>query len=317
MCQQIQVVTRFVGSHRLVTLGRNLVELYLTIAGVVLAFITLVAGLWVARVAYRQAKPSQSVAQRELGSGPKMHMSFNGTEHPCFAWIVPWDADIKYLVDFEIRIANTGDKSLDDVFVILEVSSDLYPDDFPRKFDNSAKVLEAECVSDPIDGTQKTKVIYKVNTVAPDTGNSFQDFFLVGGTSRFKIETPVTTKDGINATVVTELLVGFKIDIAVVARDVPPIKRTLQALFLKPDDVLLQHLYKDDKFADEIIDLARAGGEFQEAVVLTIDQPQHPHPAFPEELASKFARVRLADAKRCSATYFSAAGFLPVTLNRV
>jgi hypothetical protein len=217
------------------------------------------------------------------------------------------------MLDLEIQVRNTGTKTLEDVFIVLEISSSLYPSEGLRKVDGAARLLKVEHVADPIDGKEMTRVTYRVDSIHPQVTMVMKDFLLLRNSSRIRSDVPVTTKDGGRGKVRWEAIIGYELVVTVMARDIPAIRRDLQLFSFDLNDPLVADVSQAENALARLRELGSTGTPVS-ATLFVLRRPEYPAKGVPVELERLVARCRLDKAERWDVSYFSELGYLPITV---
>lgn len=286
--------------------GEVAVDLALTAIGLAITAL-------VAFVAYRQQRPSQRLAERQLQELMPLKVILNDSEADEIVWVLPWGKKkIKYFADFEVSLINPNDKTVHDVFVIVEMSNLLYPADFPRRGDNATKLHKIEAVADPISGKELTRVTYRIDSIHPHVQISLRDFIILGSSSIVKNSVPVTFKDGVSARVKYSFDFGYHVKISVMGQDIDATCREIGILSYDLKDDIVQGLFKSEATLASLsanIGTARAA---QSAWLLVVKKPAPAPPWVPTEYKRRFGVARLSDAERYKGSRFPDIGYLPV-----
>lgn len=277
-------------------------EIAIGVAGLVMALLA-------AFLAYRQNRAGQRLAMRELASNLALDVRINGGPAEQIVWIVPDHPSADhYITDLEIELFNKGTKTIDDVRVLIDAPNSMYLPGFPRSERSDSSIIDfsrSEC-SDLND--RRTRVTYKISSIHRGVRLNLTDIISIPSNSRLKSTVHVTTKDGIEGAVTWGAVFGYRMQVFVLAKDIPPISFEFDTLTFQKSDDALRYLYDETAARDALISAVREGKEARSAQLLFVT----PTPIdAPPEVAGQLARVSASGAQVGQATYYPDVGYLP------
>jgi hypothetical protein len=274
---------------------------------IIAALGVLVAGI-AALALYRQSRPAQKLAERELSRRPGLEIFVNGSRARETIWVLPWKKGRRCIVDLEITVRNSGDTTLQDVLVILETTAEIYASEISRRPDSGARLLKLEQAAGDIPGGPYVRVMYTAEMVHPGVSLAFHDFLILSGSSRIRSKIPVTFADGVNATVTYSFVYGYPLKVSATARNVPAVKLETGLHTFDPTDPMVIKVLNPSSEEKEEGALDLRG--YHTAHVLVVDKPEYPAKDLPREVARKFMRARLNGARRYPALHVPDVGYV-------
>jgi hypothetical protein len=273
----------------------------------------LFATLYGIRLAYRQNAPAQILAKRALEGGHKFSLAFNRTDVSHIVWVLPWAKyDRAFILEFEVSLFNEDTTDLEDVFLILEIPSDMYAPDMPRAFHNELRIVNVEQYIDPVTGREFTRRTFKFDVIQPNVRVLVTDFIWMRNSSRVRSSVRATARDGVDVEVAYQFILAREINLLVVAKDVRPYRRQLRIFSFDHDDPMLDNLKGDpalalDKAVAANIDWAKG----EKARLFMVDAPNLKPDEFPPEAWDRIAKVSLRGMSYRMATFYPDMGYLP------
>jgi hypothetical protein len=280
---------------------------------IVIGLAALFVAIYGILLAYRQNAPAQALAKRELEGGHKFSLAFNRTDVSHIAWILPWEKyDRAFILEFEISLMNEDSTDLEDVFIILEIPSDMYAPDMPRLFRKELRIVNMDQYVDPVTGREFTRRTFKFDVIQPNVRVLVTDFIWMRNSSRVRSSVRATAKDGVEVEVAYQFILGREINLLVVAKDVRPYRRQLSIFSFDHDDAMLNNLKGNPVLAlDQAVKAGIDWNKGQKARLFMVDDPDLSPNEFPPEARDRVAKVSLRDVPNRMATFYPDMGYLP------
>jgi hypothetical protein len=215
-----------------------------------------------------------------------------------------------------LSLHNTDVKDLEEVFLMVEVPSDLYGPDVPREFQSELRIVKMENYSDPVDGRELTRITYCLNKVQPGVRIVLRDFICVGTESRLVSSVEAVSKDGVPVQVGYTMVYGREFNLTLVATNIQPMRKRFSLYTFDPGDPYVAHLKEPPK---EVLSKVMSSGvdwkKTRSAKVFFVDEPELDPLDLPADLRGRFARVELKGLSTMMATWLPKFGYVPFKMN--
>jgi hypothetical protein len=167
----------------------EIASLTVAVAGLIVALVALAAAVWYARAPHR-------VAVRDLTKPKPLRFFVNGSEVRNLLYIsVQGSKDVVH-VPFDLWVTNENETSVEDLMLTIEIPELLYGSNLDRMGDGAMRIHRVERVTDLIDGTILTRLMYRLPLVNPGTFQIRDQIFLPGVT-HMSATFDATSKDGV------------------------------------------------------------------------------------------------------------------------
>lgn len=282
------------------------------------AIVGAVAGIAALFLAIWLGLPSRRLAQRDLNVVRSLKIELNGSDADHCVWVLPWASDTAFMIELDITLTNEGNRSVEEIMVELDMPKVAYLPDFHREPGGGARVARIEQGTDPVEGTERTKVFFKVPSVPPGVAVHISDYLFLPVQSRYRDSVEAKTKDDVAVRAQYEFVFGWAVRVSAMARDLAAARGRFTIYSFVPEDKSLAPLADAN---GALAALAKAledptKPEMATAIILTPSVTDEAPENMQKALGVSLRRARLGGAQAQAATYVKGVGYLPLKMEQ-
>jgi hypothetical protein len=258
--------------------------------------------------------PGKVLAGRLLAKTRALSVQLNRSDAEHLVWVLDAGEAEAFMVEVELAVTNEGSETIDDVTVQLDIPTFVYLPTLPRDDPGPATLVRIERATDPVEGTERSLVTFRIPAVHPNVTVGIRDHLFLPASSRHRSAVEAVTKDGFPVKVGYQLNLGWAARIAVTARDMQS-RTGLYGLFsYAPDDAILASLQDTEAAMSKLLEYYYKTDRKKSATA-TILYPQRtddPPSWMTEILGKSIRRVSLESLAAQQATLYPPFGYLPL-----